>query len=342
MGSQIVTRRRLIQGSVGLAGLTLVSGCGLQAPSVLSRLVSRKVPRIGYLAPAPLEEPVVASLIQAFEAGLRDLGYVPGDTVDIQYRSVVGAPEEAAQVAQEMTSLPVDVIIATGGATLVAARQVPQSIPVVVAASGDVIKTGLVQSLARPGGNITGLTSMSANLASKRLELLAEAVPGLTRISTIWNPAEAVNIPELEESRAGARRLNLELQAIEAARLDALPAAFAAAHGPQSAVILFAHVFVIYNRGRFIEQASQFRVPTMYGLAPFVRDGGLMSYGPDLGILYRRAATYVDKILKGANPGDLPIEQPTELELVVNLKTAQALGLTIPQSVLQQATEIIQ
>jgi putative ABC transport system substrate-binding protein len=285
---------------------------------------------------------MVASLIREFEAGLRDLGYVSGDTIDIQYRSVVNAPEEAARVALEMASLPVDAIIATGGATLVAARQAPQSIPVVVAASGDVVKTGLVLSLARPGGNITGLTSMSANLAAKRLELLAEAVPGLTRISTIWNPAEAVNIPELEESRVGARRLNLELQAIEAARVDALPDAFAAAHGPRSALILFAHVFVTYNRGRFMEHASQFRVPTMYGLAPFVREGGQISYGPDLRILYRRAATYVDKILKGANPAHLPIEQPTEFELVINVKTAQALGLAIPQSVLQRATEIIQ
>ena len=342
MGSQMVSRRRLIQGSMGLAGLALVSGCGLQTPSVFSRRVSRKVPRIGYLAPAPLEEPLVASLIREFETGLRDLGYVSGDTIDIQYRSVVGAPEEAAQVAQEMASLPVDAIVATGGATLVAARQAPQSIPVIVAASGDVVKTGLVQSLARPGGNITGLTSMATNLAAKRIQLLAEAVPGLSRVSTIWNPAEPVNVPELEESRVGAGRLNLELQSIEVAGVDALPDAFAAAHGPQSALILFAHVFVTYNRSRFIEQAGQFRVPTMYGLAPFVREGGLMSYGPDLRILYRRAASYVDKILKGAHPAELPIEQPTELELVVNLRTAQSLGLTIPQSVLQQATEIIQ
>ena len=335
------SRRALLRGGLGLAGLTMLGGCGLQAPRLLSGPPSRKVPRIGYFAAASLEDPLVASLREAFQGGLREQGYVEGETIEVVYRSATGSPEAYAQVAAELVALPVDVLVATGGPTMAATKQATQSTPIVVTASADVVKTGLVGSLARPGGNITGLSYMAPDLAAKRLQLLTEAVPGITRVSTIWTPAEVANVVELEQVRVAAQGLGIVLQAIEAASLAELPAAFAEAQGPGSGLILFSHAFVTYNRGRFIELAAQHRVPAMYGLARFVGDGGLMAYGPDLHDLYRRAPAYVDKILKGANPADLPIEQPTEFQFILNLKTAQALGLSIPQPVLQQATEII-
>jgi putative tryptophan/tyrosine transport system substrate-binding protein len=291
---------------------------------------------------APFDDPLVASLRDAFQEGLRALGYTQGENVDVVERWATGAPEAYDKVAADLLGLGVDIIVASGGPAIVAAKQATQTIPIVVTASADIAKTGLVSSLARPGGNITGLSFMAPDLAAKRLQLLTEAIPGLTRVSTIWNPAERANVVELEQVQIAAQSLRVDLQSIEAASLDRLPDAFAAAQGPHSGLMLFSHVFVINNRSRFIEIASQHRLPTIYGFKRFVADGGLMSYGPDLHDLYRRAPTYVDKILKGANPAELPIEQPTEFELVVNLKTAQALGATIPQVVIGQASEVVQ
>jgi putative ABC transport system substrate-binding protein len=300
------------------------------------------VPQIGWLSLGATGSAALESLADAFQQGLREYGYVAGQNVAIQYRSAEGRVDPLPGLASELVDLPVDVIVAGAGPAVEAAKTATATIPIVMLASGDPVGTGLVASLARPGGNVTGLTFISPQLSGKRLQLLKEAFPSVSRVAALWNPAELSNALEFRESELAAQTLGVELQSLDVRGPTEFASAFGTVSGKRSdALIVFAHALTIANSQQIADLAATTGLPAMYGVRPFVAAGGLMAYGPDLQQLYRRAAYYVDRILKGAKPAELPVEQPREFEFVINLKTAEALGLTIPQHVLLQVTEAI-
>ncbi|MFZ1059624.1 MAG: ABC transporter substrate-binding protein [Candidatus Rokuibacteriota bacterium] len=314
----------------------------LAAPVTAGAQPPRKVPRIGYLVLAPLLEkpsPERAAFLEA----LSELGYVEGKTVSIEYRSAGWNAELLPDLAEELVRLNVDAIVTGGGgATAEAARQATKTIPIVVAASADPVGLGLVASLARPGGNITGTSLMAPELGSKRLELLKETVPKISRVAVLWHPRGAGRL-EWQQTEAAARRLGVTLQSYEVRNADDVARALEAMTKKRpDAVIMFFDPLTSGYRVIISDFALKNRLPTIFGSREFAAAGGLMSYGPNIPELFRRAAVYVDKILKGAKPRDLPIEQPTKFELIVNLKTAKALGLTIPPSVLIRADQVVQ
>lgn len=314
----------------------------LAAPVTAGAQPPRKVPRIGYLVLAPLLEkpsPERAAFLEA----LSELGYVDGKTVSIEYRSAGWNAELLPDLAEELVRLNVDAIVTGGGgATAEAARQATKTIPIVVAASADPVGLGLVASLARPGGNITGTSLMAPELGSKRLELLKETVPKISRVAVLWHPRGAGRL-EWQQTEAAARRLGVTLQSYEVRNADDVARALEAMTQKRpDAVIMFFDPLTSGYRVIISDFALKNRLPTIFGSREFAAAGGLMSYGPNIPELFRRAAVYVDKILKGAKPRDLPIEQPTKFELIVNLKTAKALGLTIPPSVLIRADQVVQ
>ncbi|OGL05435.1 MAG: hypothetical protein A3I03_15520 [Candidatus Rokubacteria bacterium RIFCSPLOWO2_02_FULL_68_19] len=314
----------------------------LAAPVTAGAQPPRKVPRIGYLVLAPLLEkpsPERAAFLEA----LSELGYVEGKTVSIEYRSAGWNAELLPDLAEELVRLNVDAIVTGGGgATAEAARQATKTIPIVVAASADPVGLGLVASLARPGGNITGTSLMAPELGSKRLELLKETVPKISRVAVLWHPRGAGRL-EWQQTEAAARRLGVTLQSYEVRNADDVARALEAMTQKRpDAVIMFFDPLTSGYRVIISDFALKNRLPTIFGSREFAAAGGLMSYGPNIPELFRRAAVYVDKILKGAKPRDLPIEQPTKFELIVNLKTAKALGLTIPPSVLIRADQVVQ
>jgi putative ABC transport system substrate-binding protein len=234
-------------------------------------------------------------------------------------------------------------VIVTLGAAVWAAKRATTSIPIVVAFSGDLLSVGIVPDMARPGGNITGLSLLSTDLAAKRLELLKEALPRIERVAILYDPDEVATVPELQETERAAAKLGIKLQPLQVRLAGELEGAFAAMdRGGTNALIVFAHAYAYRNRVRIIELANEHGRPAMYGWRQFVDSGGLMSYGPNVKAVVRRAAIYVDRILKGARPGDIAVEQPTKLELVINAKTAKALGLTMPPALLFRADEVIQ
>ncbi len=314
----------------------------LAAPVTAGAQPPRKVPRIGYLVLAPLLEkpsPERAAFLEA----LRELGYVEGKTVSIEYRSAAWNAELLPDLAEELVRLNVDVIVTGGGgATPEAARQATKTTPIVVAASADPVGLGLVASLARPGGNITGTSLMAPELGSKRLELLKETVPKISRVAVLWHPRGAGRL-EWQQTEAAARRLGVTLQSYEVRNADDVARALESMTKKRpDAVIMFFDPLTSGYRVIISDFALKNRLPTIFGAREFAAAGGLMSYGPNIPELFRRAAVYVDKILKGAKPRDLPVEQPTKFELIVNLKTAEALGLTIPPSVLIRADQVVQ
>ena len=312
------------------------------APFAAEAQQAAKVARIGYLSPhltAGLQ------LRDAFLQGLRDPGYVEGRNIVIEYRDAEGKRERLPALAAELVALKVDVILAEGG-TLGprVAMQATTTIPIVFAA-GDPVGSGLVTSLARPGGNVTGLSSIGPELVGKRLELLKQAVPGVDRVAILRQPValgERTAKDMLKAADAAARALGVQPQFVEARDPDELARAFSDMTSARAGAltVLPANMFLREHR-RLVDLAAKNRLPAVYTSRDFVDAGGLMSYGANQADLFRRAATYVDKILKGAKPGDLPVEHPTKFELVINLKTAKALGLTIPQSVLAHADEVI-
>jgi len=310
--------------------------------AVEAQPVSARVPRIGFLALNPGANP---HLREAFLQGLRDLGYVEGRTIVIEYRDAEGKLERLRALGAELVALKVDVIV-TGGGTPVAlaAQQATRTLPVVFSSATDPVTDGLVTSLARPGGNLTGLSNLAPELVGKCLEQLKEAVPKVGLVAVLWQPgAIGGRTDMLKPAEVAARALGVRLQFIEArgpADFDRAFSDMARAHAGALAVLGSA----IFNseRRRLVDLAAKHRLPTVYTSRDFVDAGGLMTYGPNLADSFRRAAAYVDKILKGAKPADLPVEQPTKFELVVNLKTATALGLTIPPSLLQRADQVIQ
>ena len=315
------------------------------APLAAEAQQAAKVPRIGFLETNRAASPHTP---EAFRQGLRDLGYVEGRNLVIEYRDAEGKAERLPALAAELVALQVDVIVTAAGSTSVplAAKQATRTLPIVFASAADPVGSGLVTSLARPGGNITGLSSLNAELVGKRLELLMQAVPGVGQVAVLWLPGalgERTDKEMLTGLKVAAQGLGVRLQFVEARGPADFDRAFSdmtkARAGALS--VLPSNVFIREHR-RLVDLAAKNHLPAVYSAREYVDAGGLMSYGASLTDTSRRAATYVDKILKGAKPGDLPVEQPTTFELVINLKTAKALGLTIPQSMLGQADEVIQ
>ena len=303
-----------------------------------------KVARIGYLSPNLASSP---RLRDAFLQGLRDLGYVEGRNVAIEYRDAEGKLERLPALTAELIALKVDVIFVGGGTRVtLAAMQATKTIPIVFTGVGDPVESGLVTNLARPGGNVTGLSSLGPELVGKRLELLKQAVPGVSRVAVLWLPGalgERTDKDMLTGADAAARALGVRLQFVEARGPDDFAKAFSdMSNARASALAVMPSNRFLREHKRIVDLAAEKRLPAVYTSREFVDAGGLMSYGANSADLHRRAAIYVDKILKGAKPGDLPVEQPTKFELVINLKTARALGLTIPQPVLARADEVIQ
>ena len=301
-----------------------------------------KVPRIGFLSGASAAG--VAVLIQAFRQGMQELGYIEGKTFLLEVRFADGKSEAIPGLARELVALKADVIVATTDAPIAAAKRETRTIPIVMTNATDPVGTGFVASLARPGGNVTGLSNVSADLSGKRLELLKEIVPGLSRVVFLWNPDSRGAVLDFKESEAAASSLHLDLQSFEVSSAADLDHALSAvtSQRAQAMIVLPGNPIAFSKRAEVASFAQKNRLPSMYGLKEYVDAGGLMSYGPSQSANYRRAATYVDKILKGTRPGDLPVERPTKFELVINLRTAKAIGLTMPHSVLQRADQLVQ
>jgi putative tryptophan/tyrosine transport system substrate-binding protein len=325
-------------------GLLVILALGfLVAPLAAEAQPPTKVHRIGWLHPG-LSRPEPHPSLETFRQGLREFGYVEGQNLVIESRFAEGRDERLADLAAELVRLQVDMLVAAGTAAIQAAQRATRTIPIVMAATSDPVGRGFVASMARPGGNTTGLSLLNTELPGKRLELLKETVPQSTRIAVLANPASPGFPPLLHNLTVTAETLKLSLHVVEVHRAEALDDAFAAmTRAGADALIVFAEPQVITpQRGRIAALAATSRLPAMYDNKTYVEAGGLMSYGAHLPDMYRRAVTYVDKILKGAKPADLPVEQPTKFELVINLKTARALGMTMPPSLLLLADEVIQ
>jgi len=317
-------------------GLTL-----LAAPLAAEAQQAGKVYRVGFLgnSSAALE----ANLVGPFREGLRELGYVEGRNIVIEYRWAEGKYERFPALIAELAALNVDVIVTAGTPAALAVKRTTPSIPLVMAAVGDPIGVGLVASLARPGGNVTGLSAIAPELEGKRLELLREVVPKLSHIAVLWNPDNPFHADSLKETRAAAQVLGIKAQLVGVRISEEFPATFAAIvrERPGALLVLADRIF-LHNRARIVDFGAKHRLPGVYPYRELVEAGGLMSFGPSYPGMHRRAAHYVDKILKGSKPADLPVEQPATFELIINLKAAKALGLTIQPSLLQRADELIQ
>ena len=315
-------------------------GAVLSAPLAIEAQQSGKVPRIGFLfygSPGPSPE------LDAFRQGLRELGYIEGQNIAIEVRFANGRLGQLPELAAKLVRLKLDVIVTPGTPASMAAKQATSTIPIVFAGVADAVGAGLVGNFARPGGNMTGLTSISAELGGKRLELLKEVVPKASRVAVLYNPADRANVLVLKDLQGSAPALGLTLQPFEVREPGEFERAFVAMTRKRAQALFGATgVLTTEHRQAIVDLAAKSRIPAMWGDREFVDAGGLMSYAGNFYGQVRRAAAYVDKILKGAKPGDLPVQQPTTFELVINLKTAKALGLTIPSSVLFGATEVIQ
>jgi putative tryptophan/tyrosine transport system substrate-binding protein len=325
-----VTRREFI---------TLLGGAAVAWPLAARAQQPAKLPIVGFLGMNP---PVAQSQwTAAFVQRLRELGWIEGRTVAIEYRWGEGNTERAAEFVTEFVRLKVDVIV-TVGAAVPAAKQVTSVIPIVFAVANDPVGRGLVTSLARPGGNVTGLSIQSTDLAGKRLELLREALPGFRRLAVLANVGFPGHAQEIGEVQAGASTLGLEVSTFDIRRADDIAPAFDALKGRADALYVISDPLVSSNPIRIITLALGARLPSMSDFPEYVEAGGLMSYGPNFLDLFRRAADYVDKILRGAKPADIPVEQPTKFDLIINLTTAKALGLEVPPMLLARADEVIE
>ena len=327
-----------------LIGLAIVLTLSLVlAPLAAVAQLERNARTIGFLGPPPS----AGGLVQAFQQGLRDLGYVEGQNIRVEYRytdvPLQGDIDRMAQLAAELVRLKPDVLVVSITEAALAAKRVTRTIPIVMANVADPVAAGLVSGLAHPGGNITGLTRLAPELVGKNLEFLREAVPEATRVGVLANPKNPLSAAMVADAQNAARSLGVQLKVIEARTPAEVEKAFSTLpRNRVGAVLLFPDGTFYLNRTHIVRLALKYRLPAIFQNREFVDAGGLLSYAPSSASNYRRAATYVDKILKGAKPADLPVEQPTKFELVINLKTAKALGLTIPQSLLVRADEIIQ
>jgi ABC-type uncharacterized transport system substrate-binding protein len=301
---------------------------------------AKKIPRIGILLSGSRSSD--APRIDAFRQGLRDLGYVEGQTIAFEYRNAEGDRNRLSALAADLAGLRVDLIVAGGSAAINAAKNATRTIPIVMAQGSDPLAAGFVETLARPGGNITGLSGLATELSGKQLELLKEIAPKLSRVAVVADPRGQTYGARMKEIESAARALGLQLLHVEIREAKDLDGAAAAiAKGRPGGLMGLQNPAFERLRGDIAQLALKHRIPAVYIASSFVDAGGLLSYGPHAEDLYRRAATYVDKILKGAKPGDLPVEQPTRFELVINLKTAKQLGLVIPQAMLYRADRVI-
>jgi ABC-type uncharacterized transport system substrate-binding protein len=298
----------------------------------------KKVPRIGFLASGSPSS--FAAQTEAFRQGLRELGYVEGQNIGIEYRYAEGRTDRFAELATELVRLKVDVIVTASTPGVLAAKEASSTIPIVFGAINDPVASGLVASLARPGGNITGLTNLSPDLDGKRLELLKEAFPKVTRVGYLWNPdAPGTGLTGMQAAASG---LGVQLQSLEARTANDFDSAFEAALKERAhALITLPSPLINTHHKRVVDFATKSRLPAIYPRNEFVETGGLMSYAPDLSANYRRAAIFVDKILKGTKPADIPVEQPKKFEFIINLKAAKQIGVTIPPNVLARADRVI-
>ncbi len=304
---------------------------------------SGKVFRIGVLSNVPPSTPEGAHLWGAFFQGLRELGYVEGQNITIEHRSSEGKYERLPDLAAELVALKVDVIVAPATQGPLAVQKATRTIPIVMINSADAVTAGLVASLARPGGNVTGISGLSPEIAGKQLELLKQTVPKVRRVAILSNPAAPGVAPLVTKVKDAARSLGVQLQVLEARGPDDLKSAFTATTRERAgALLVFPDGVFLLHRTRIVDLTAKSRLPALYAGEGWADAGGLMSYAPNAPDLFRRAASYVDKVLKGAKPGDLPVEQPTTFELVINMKTAKTLALTIPPSVLLQADRVIE
>jgi putative ABC transport system substrate-binding protein len=320
--------------SVTLAGV-------LAHPIAAGAQQAGKVYRIGILGNVPLTDAEGARVWGALSQGLRELGYMEGQNLIVEHRSTEGRSERLPALAAELVRLKPDVIVVPNTSNALAAREATQTIPIVAATLLE--GSGLIASLARPGGNVTGLTLLAPEMTGKQLELLKEIVPRVGRVAVLWNPTNRSTQPSVDQARGAARKLGLQLQVLEARQPEDIESAFTAMSRERSgALLVLSDATFILLRTRIAELAAKAHLPVMYTLREHMGAGGLAFYGPSMADNFRRAATYVDKILKGATPADLPVEQPTKFELVINLKTTRALGLVIPPAVLARADQIIQ
>jgi ABC-type uncharacterized transport system substrate-binding protein len=327
------TRRAFLLAAAAWPAFAWVGAARAQAPG--------KVPRIGLLSSFSSSDAALS--YQAFRQGLRDLGWVNGKNISIEYRYAEGKNDRLVDLAADLVRLEVDVIVASIPPDAVAAQNATTAIPIVVASAGDPVSIGLVESLARPGGNITGLSEMVVELAGKRLELLKEVVPKLSRVAVLWNAQGPVFASSWKEIRLAARQLGVRLQSLEVRSLNDFDKAFEdATRARAGALFVLPAPVTVTNLKRIAGLAAKSRLPSIFHRSEFADAGGLVTYGADRADLFRRAATFVDKILKGAKPADLPVDRATKFELVVNLKTAKAIGITIPQSVLFRADRAIE
>jgi len=319
--------------------VSLLGGTALAWPLAARGQQVAKLPTIGVLGPttASVARPWTAALAQR----LGELGWIEGRTLAIEYRWAEGRTERAAEIAAEFVRLKVDVMVTAGTANVIAAKQVTSVIPIVFASAGDPVGTGLVASLARPGGNVTGLSNQSTDLAAKRIELLREVVPGLRRLA-IMTYGGPIAMLEAGEAHAAALTLGLEAVTLEIRQAEDITTAFEMLRGRAEALHLASGQLLNTNRLRINNLALAARLPTMHTFRALVESGGLMFYGPNFQHMSRRAADYVDKILRGTKPADIPVEQPTKFELVINLQTAKALGLEVPPTLLARADEVIE
>ena len=321
---------------------TFLAGTGamlLAAPLAAEGQQARKVPVIGYL----IERSGPTAFDEAFRLGLRELGYSEGRNVVVEYRWADGKAERLPALAAELVRLKVDIIVTSGTPGGLAAKNATSTIPIVLASGGDFVADGLVASFSRPGANITGLSVFARELSGKRLEILKEAIPGITRVAAAFNTLNPGTRSLFKETEAAATKLGLKALPLDIHFPDGVERAFAeAVRLRASAVVIISDGATIVHRAQLGSAALQHHLPTIFANKTYLEGGGLMSYGPDIIAVWRRAATYVDRVLKGAKPADMPIEQPAKFEFVINLKTAAALGLAIPPGLLQRADELIQ
>ncbi|MFZ0673438.1 MAG: ABC transporter substrate-binding protein [Pseudolabrys sp.] len=318
--------------------VTLLGGTAAAWPLAAFAQQAAKPPTIGFLG---ADASAFAPWAAAFVARLRDLGWIEGRTIVIEYRWSEGRPERYAEIAAEFVRLKVDVIVTVGTAVPLV-KQATSTIPIVFAVAIDPVGAGLVASLAKPGGNVTGLSIQANELAGKRLELLREVMPQLRRLAILFNADNTQPVLEMGETQAEARRLGLEVAIRAIRRAEDIAPAFKDLRAQADAVYVTVDQLIVANRTRIIAAALNERLPTIFSTRDFVKAGGLMSYGPNYSNLFRHSADYVDKILRGTKPGDIPVEQPTKFELVINLTTAKALGLTMPGPLLLRADEVIE
>lgn len=319
--------------------ITILGVAAVASPLAARAQHPANLPTIGILG--PLSRSAQSEWITAFVQGMREHGWIEGRTVAIEYRWAEGRSERFAEIAAEFVRLKVDVIVTASTPAVIALKQATSVIPIVFAAAGDPVGIGLVASLARPGGNVTGLSIQSADIASKRLDLLRAALPNLHRLA-IMATSSPIGVLEMGEVQAAARTLGLEVVPAEIRRAEDIAPAIEALKGRADALYVVTEPIVNTNRVRLNTLALGARLPTMHGTRDYVETGGLMAYGANFALSWRRAANYVDKILRGAKPADLPVEQPIKFDLVVNLKTAKALGLAIPEAFLLRADELIE